>query len=274
MPVVAVLVGLVVGISLGALGAGGSILTVPALVYLLGQDPRAATTGSLIIVGLTAATGAAGLYRSGKVRLGQGLIFGVFGIAGSFLGSRLSGGVRPELLMSAFAGLMLVVAATMAYKLWKQARARRQGIATPDKPEEVPIITLRPVTCNCKKLATLVIAGTAVGLLTGFFGVGGGFAIVPALVLALGLSMPVAVGTSLVVIAFNSVSALLFRLGDGVQLDWAVIAWFTAFSIIGGQVGSRLARRVSPARLSTAFVVVLILIAGYTAAVNLPTLIG
>lgn len=136
------------------------------------------------------------------------------------------------------------------------------------------MLTLRPFSCRCRKVALLVAAATGVGLLTGFFGVGGGFAIVPALVLVLGLSMPIAIGTSLVVISVNSATALVFRLGGGVQLDWAVIAWFTLFAIIGGQLGGWLAKRVKPARLSAAFIALLIIIAGYTAVQNVPSLLN
>src|SRR5487761_2554885 len=106
-------VGLLIGISLSALGGGGSILTVPALVYLLNQSPHAATTGSLLIVGITAVAGTAAHLRTGRVRAASGLTFGVLGIAGSWAGSRLSAHVNPNVLLAAFAGLMLVAAAAM-----------------------------------------------------------------------------------------------------------------------------------------------------------------
>jgi uncharacterized membrane protein YfcA len=115
-----------------------------------------------------------------------------------------------------------------------------------------------------------VAAASVVGLLTGFFGVGGGFVIVPALVLALGFPMPVAVGTSLLVIAINSAVALLTRLGGGVHLDWGLLAAFTAAAIAGSFAGSRIASRVDPRRLTLAFVVLLVAVAAYTAARSVP----
>ena len=97
--------GLLIGLSLGALGGGGSILTVPALVYVLGQSPVAATTGSLVIVGITALAGMVAHARAGRVRVGQGLLFGVLGVAGSWYGSRLSASVAPAVLLAAFSVL-------------------------------------------------------------------------------------------------------------------------------------------------------------------------
>jgi uncharacterized membrane protein YfcA len=111
-----------------------------------------------------------------------------------------------------------------------------------------------------------------VGLLTGFFGVGGGFVIVPALVLALGFEMPVAVGTSLLVIAVNSAASLLVRLGTDVQLDWGLMALFTGAAVIGSIAGNRVASRVDPAKLSAAFIVLILVVAGYTAVRSIPLL--
>lgn len=246
--------GLLVGVALGSLGGGGSILTVPALVYLLGQSPMVATTASLIIVGLTSLVGLIPHHRRGNVRLGRGAIFGVLGVLGSFLGARLAVGIPSEWLLSAFALLMLFVAAMM----WR--RQRRTKPAEP-APSEGAVRPLR-----------LVLAATGVGLLTGLFGVGGGFAVVPALVLVLGLSMPVAVGTSLLVIALNSATALAFRLGNGVELDWAVIGGFTVFAVVGSLLGSRITARLSPRMLTRAFVVMLVAVALYMGAMNIPAL--
>ena len=262
-------VALLVGVVLGALGGGGSILTVPALVYLLGQEPAAATTGSLIIVGTTTLIGAVPHLRAGRVRLGQGVVFGTLGVGGAYLGSRLSVTVDPDLLLAAFAVLMLVVAGLMT----RRRRAGRRGGADDAAPgRERAVVGLRPVRCDCRALLVLVAAATGVGLLTGFFGVGGGFAVVPALVLALRLPMPVAIGTSLVVIAINSASALGSRLGQRVELDWAVIGTFTAIAVVGSLLGARLVSRVRPARLELAFTVLLVAVALYTAARSVPAL--
>ena len=269
MLAVAVPIGLLIGLSLGALGGGGSILTVPALVYVLGQDTKAATTGSLLIVGITALAGLAAHAREGRVRFLQGLLFGVLGIAGSWAGSRLSASVPPNVLLAAFSMLMLVVAAVM---FTRSRRARHTPAGSTDVSAQ-PIITFSPWTCHCPRAVRVVVTASAVGLLTGFFGVGGGFAVVPALVLALGFTMPVAVGTSLLVIAINSASALVARAGHGMHLDWALLGAFTASAIVGSFAGGRLASRVPPRLLSQAFTVLLVLVALYMAARSVPTLL-
>ena len=269
MLALAIPIGLLIGLSLGALGGGGSILTVPALVYVLGQDTKAATTGSLLIVGVTALAGLAAHAREGRVRLMQGLVFGVLGIAGSWAGSRLSASVPPNVLLAAFSVLMLVVAGVM---FTRSRRARHTPAGSTDVSAQ-PIITFSPWTCHCPRAVRVVVTATAVGLLTGFFGVGGGFAVVPALVLALGFTMPVAVGTSLLVIAINSASALVARAGHGMHLNWALLGAFTAAAILGSFAGGRVASRVPPRLLSQAFTVLLVLVALYMAARSVPTLL-
>jgi uncharacterized membrane protein YfcA len=262
-------IGLLIGLSLGALGGGGSILTVPALVYLLGQDPRAATTGSLLIVGVTAVAGMAAHHRAGRVRVVQGLVFGVLGIAGAYVGSKLSATVAPAVLLAAFSVLMLVVAAMMVVR-----RRAAAGGEVEVSSLDGPVLQLRPTfACACPQVLKVVVTASAVGLLTGFFGVGGGFVVVPALVLALGFTMPVAVGTSLLVIAINSTSALVSRMGTGVHLDWALIGVFTLAAIVGSVLGGRLATRVRPERLTAAFTALLVVVALYTAVRSLPQLV-
>jgi uncharacterized protein len=245
---IAVPAGLLIGLCLGALGGGGSILTVPVLVYLLHQPPHEATAGSLLIVGITAAAGMIAHLRAGRVRLGPGIAFGGLGVAGAYAGTRLSSGIRPSLLLSLFAGLMLAAAAAM---LRRRRRAACQHVPTAEStpapheaagPDDLGVASYRggaitatldrraaevqtPVakqlpggTAAIRRGLKIAAAATGVGLLTGFFGVGGGFVIVPALVLALGFEMPVAVGTSLLVIAINSATALAARLGGHVHL--------------------------------------------------------
>jgi uncharacterized membrane protein YfcA len=278
---IAIPVGLLIGLALGALGGGGSILTVPALVYLLDQSPHAATTGSLLIVGVTALVGMAVHWRAGRVRVGQGLVFGVLGVAGSYLGTRLSASVDPNVLLTAFAVLMLLAASAMLQRSRKRndpadlprnnspaETPRRPASATTTCP--VPSPTARFTTCRAMKV---IAAASVVGLLTGFFGVGGGFVIVPALVLALGFDMPVAVGTSLLVIAINSAAALAARLGSHTQLDWPLLGLFTLAAIAGSFAGNRVASRVDAAKLTVAFTVLLVGVAAYTAARSLPQLL-
>jgi uncharacterized membrane protein YfcA len=134
------------------------------------------------------------------------------------------------------------------------------------------MLRLRPLACACPRVAKVVVTATAVGLLTGFFGVGGGFALVPALVLALAFPMPVAVGTSLLVIAVNSATALGARATSSTSLDWGVIAAFTAAAVAGSLVGGRVAARVAPRHLTRAFAVLLVVVAAYTAVRNVPAL--
>jgi len=260
--------GLVIGLALGALGGGGSILTVPALVYVLGQEPRTATTSSLLIVGVTSLIALFPHARAHRVRVGQGLMFGALGTGGSLIGSLMASRVAPQVLLSAFAGLMLVVATLMLRRSFR----RDVGPEAAD-PTSEPILTLHPLTCACPRLAKVVVTATAVGLLTGFFGVGGGFVLVPALVLALSFPMPVAVGTSLLVIAVNSATALMARITTvGTDLDWPLIAAFTAAAVVGSLVGGRLTSRLHPTILTRAFAVLLVGVALYTAARALPTL--
>lgn len=243
--------GLLVGVTLGALGGGGAILTVPILVYLLGQRPSAATAGSLVIVMLTSAAGALSHRRKGNVRLREGLIFGAVGVVGSIVGSKLSAAVPAAVLMTAFGVLMIAVGVVMLRR-----RARGGGGEEGAR----------------KGLGTLVATATGVGFLTGFFGVGGGFAVVPALVLALGFSMPVAVGTSLVVIIVNSLVALGARVVGGVEIDWPIILAFSAFGAIGSILGGRIAARVDPRHLSLAFSILLFAVAAYVLVMNVPQL--
>ncbi len=262
-------VGLLVGLALGALGGGGSILTVPALVYLLGQEPLQATTGSLLIVGVAALSGLVPHARRGHVRFGQGLTFGLVGTLGSVAGSAAAVKVPPPVLLTLFAGLMLLVAVLML----------RQSLRPADPTDEVdgpsePMLTLRPLSCACPQVVKVVATATVVGLLTGFFGVGGGFVLVPALVLALALPMPVAVGTSLLVIAVNSATALVARASTASSsLDWGVIAAFTAAAVAGSLLGGKVTARVPNRVLTGAFAVLLLAVAAYTAVRSVPSLL-
>jgi len=243
--------GFLIGLSLGALGGGGSILAVPALVYAAGQDPKGATTTSLVLVTITALIGIIPHWRAGRVRLAAGTVFGLAGIGGSLLGSAWNEAVDADVLLLAFSTLMLVA----AYAMW-----RRLDTRTPkDVPTEAVAVRLDATTA-----VKVVVAGSFIGLLTGFFGVGGGFVIVPALVLALGFTMPEASGTSLLVIAVNSTVALATRLPGG-SIEWGTVVPFTIASLIGVFVGSRLASTRDPSFLQKWFIGFLVVIAFYTA---------
>ena len=271
----AVAAGLLIGLSLGALGGGGSILAVPALVYLLGQGPAQATTGSLVVVGVTALIGAATAHRAGNVLLGRGLIFGLVAIGGAAAGAKAAAHVAEPVLLAAFAVLMLVVGAVMAVRQWRGRHATDEGTERARRATlDDPIITFSPTfACQCPRAVKVLITATVVGLLTGFLGVGGGFLVVPALLLALSLPAQYAVGTSLVVITLTSAAALAVRAGVGVAPDWGVVLVLTAAAAVGGVLGARLADRSDNRRLSLAFTVLVLVVAVYTATRALPPLL-
>lgn len=265
--------GLVVGLVLGALGGGGSVLAIPALVYGTGQTFQAATTASLVIVGAVSVAGAWRHWRAEHVDLRGGLAFGAAGVAGAVVGTVLNHQLDAAALAVAFAGLMLLVAARML-------RGRRRAAAAPapspaPAPSSVsdvatgadahPALTCDADGPTCPPRAVrIVLAGTVVGVLTGLFGVGGGFVIVPALVLLLGYPMPLAIGTSLVVIAVNALAALAARGGALGGIDWSIVAPFTLMGLVGVWLGGRIADRVDAGRLTTAFAVLLLGLAVYT----------
>ncbi|MCW2833705.1 MAG: putative rane transporter protein [Nocardioides sp.] len=268
----AVVAGALIGLSLGALGGGGSILAVPVLLAL-GQTATQATTGSLVVVGLTSLAGAMTAYRAGNVLLARGLTFGAVAIAGAVAGAHTSAAVPEAVLLTAFAGLMLVVATLMTVRQLRHHRGAPSGTHA-DRPQlDDPIITFSPTfMCQCPQALKVVVAATAVGLLTGFLGVGGGFLVVPALALALALPMGYAAGTSLVVITITSTAALATRAGTGIAPDWWLVAALTVTAIACSVAGARLAARTDTARLSAAFTALVLLVAAYTAATAIPAL--
>lgn len=250
MTLVAILaLGLVIGTVLGALGGGGAILTVPALVYLLDQPAGEATTGSLVIVGLTSVVGVLSHARSGNVRWRTGLAFGAAGTLAALLGTVFNRHVAQDVLLLVFAAFMIFAATGMLL------RVRPEGGTDAGQGEAASTRT---------RVLRLVVAGAGVGFLTGFLGVGGGFIIVPALVLALGLPMSAAVGTSLLIIVVNSAVALLARAGT-VSFDWTVIAPFTLAAMVGTLGGKRIADRLPATVATRAFAVLILMVAGYTA---------
>jgi uncharacterized protein len=285
---IAIPVAVLIGLSLGALGGGGSILTVPALVFLLGQDAHTATTGSLIIVGITALIGMVAHERAGHVRALQGSLFAMVGLAGTYAGSRLSDGVDPQLLLALFSVVMVVAATAMLLRRPCNERLSSPATATASArvADRIPVRASShvdrygcrradrheaPVSARARpygpaaNAALIVSTATGVGLVTGFFGVGGGFVVVPALVLALGYDMPVAVGTSLLVIAVNSAAALASRAGQHVSLDWPLLAVFAAFAGLGSVAGRSVSLHVAPGRLTVGFAALLYTVAAYTA---------
>ncbi len=223
---VAAVAGTLIGLSLGALGGGGSILAVPVLVYGLGQSPAQATTGSLVVVGVSSLVGALAAHRAGNVLLGRGVAFGAVALGGAVAGAKAAAHVPEPVLLAAFALLMLVVGGLMALRQWRSHRRRGTADEAGPSPRlDDPILTFSPTfACQCPRALKVLVTATVVGLLTGFLGVGGGFLVVPALVLGLALPMTYAAGTSLVVITLTSAVALAVRSGAGVPPDWSLVA--------------------------------------------------
>ena len=248
--------GLLVGLSLGALGSGGSILAVPALVYAAGQTPQEATAASLVLVGTAAISGLRGHLRAGRVRAATGTTFGLTGVGGSLAGTALNRRLDPNVLLLAFSALILVAA-------WRMLTACPSCTRVGEEREMEAAEQHPPRLLDPGRALVVLAAGTGVGFLTGLFGVGGGFVIVPVLTLVLGFAMPQAIGTSLLVVAINSVVALLARLGSA-RIDWGIAAAFTVAAVIGVQVGGRIAGRLEPERSLRVFAAGLVVLALYT----------
>lgn len=234
--VLALIAGAVVGIALGALGGGGSVLAVPALIYLLGFTPAAATTAGLLIVTATSLTALYAHARTGNVRWRTGALFAAAGL----LPAAAAGAAASRLPQSVLTGAFAVVAALVAVRMLRPGPA--VAGPAPGKP--------RPARA----------AGTGAGLgaLTGLLGVGGGFLAVPSLVTVLAFEMPAAVGTSLLVISANSLASLAARGATAAGADWAVIGPFTGAAILGAWDGRRLAAKVTGALLRRVFALVLL----------------
>jgi uncharacterized membrane protein YfcA len=236
----AIPLGLMSGAMLGALGAGGSVLTVPALVYLLDQPVAAATTAALVIVSANAALGAGENARRQTLDARLALQLGVASVCGALLGSRLNALAPGTTVLFLLALVML----GSAWSLWRGGPAERR----PEAGRRVP----RPVL--------IALLGVAIGVLTGFFGVGGGFLIVPALVLLLGVPVRLAIGTSLLVITVTALAGLAGHLMQG-GVAWGVTLVFSAAGLMGVWLGARGGVRASGETLSRAFAAMLVLVA-------------
>ena len=220
-----------VGIALGLLGGGGSILTVPLLAYVAGMEAKQAIATSLLVVGTTSAVAAVSHARAGRVQWRTGLVFGVAGMAGAYGGGVLARFIPGSVLLIGFAVMMIATAIAML-------RGRKDvGPAEPGHRIPVPKV---------------IVEGLIVGLVTGLVGAGGGFLVVPALALLGGLPMPIAVGTSLVVIAMKSFAGFAGYLSS-VSIDWKVAGMVTAAAVVGALVGARLTALVNPDSLRKSF---------------------
>lgn len=239
MPLLGLALAAIIGISLGLLGGGGSILAVPILVYVVGMETKTAIAASLLVVGTTSLIGALRHWRANNIDVRTAVVFGLVSMAGSFSGGRVATFLSDTFQLTLFAVVMLAASVSMF-------RSRNDEAAAPAAP----------------RLALVIAAAAVVGLLTGVVGVGGGFLIVPALVLFSGVSMKRAVGTSLLVIAMNSASGFLAYAGR-VNIDWNYIVVFTIIAIAGVFAGSAAVPYVSQGVLKRSFAVFLIVVAGF-----------
>lgn len=231
MLLLTVALAVVVGVTLGLLGGGGSILMVPLLVYVTGLDAKEAIATSLVVVGVTALVSVGGHARAGRVRWRTGLLFGVAGMAGAFAGGLVGGHLPGRLLMIAFAVMMVATAVAML-------RGRKE-VDPSAAHAELPV-------------GRVLLDGTVVGLVTGLVGAGGGFLVVPALALLGGLPMSVAIGTSLLVIGMKSFAGLAGYLAT-VPIDWALTGAVTAAAVVGSLAGARLVARIPAEALRRGF---------------------
>lgn len=243
---------ILVGLSLGLLGGGGSILTVPILTYVVGLPPKEAIAASLFVVGVTSAVSVISHARAGRVQWRTGLLFGAAGMLGAFLGGLLGGRIPAIVLMLGFAVMMIATSAAML-------RGRRKTAPAP--------------SAEATSLLKILGEGLVVGLVTGLVGAGGGFLVVPALVLLGGLAMPVAVGTSLVVIAMKSFAGLGGYLTT-VSLDWSLVGVFTVLAVGGSLIGARLAGRIPETALRQGFGVFVLVMGVVVLVQELPEPLG
>jgi len=231
MIALSIALGLCVGIALGLLGGGGSILTVPLLTYVAGLDARHAIATSLLVVGVTSAIGAIAHARAGRVQWRTAVLLGLAGMAGAYAGGRLARFIPGPALMLAFAGIMIAAAIAMLCD-------RRTTVAAD--------------TARHPSVVKIALLGAGIGIVSGLTGAAGGFLLVPALTLLGGLAMPAAVGTSLVVIAMQCVAGLAGRLASE-HIDWRLAVMVTTAAVIGGLIGGRLTAMIGAHSLRKVF---------------------
>lgn len=294
MILTALAVGALIGLVVGALGAGGGILSVPALIYLLGVAPHEATSASLVIVLFTALAALGGRIGKNTICYQIALVFAALATVGTWLGSLANRAVSADLLMYAFALLLICVGLVMlrraypglfsAYRgflrvfpgLFRGAASAGSGAVSSDDgaaaadgvgaagstPALRAVSAMGEVTSiGAVPLWRVALVATITGALTGFFGVGGGFAIVPALTLVLHLPIKRAASTSLLIMAITAVVALVARAQTSLNVDLGVIGAFTVASMLGAVAGAPLTRKVSSQKLTASFAALLLAVA-------------
>lgn len=252
--VVGYVMAVVIGLSLGLVGGGGSILAVPVLVYLMGITPKTAIAMSLVIVGTVSFLGAIPHWRLGNVCFQTALLFAPAAMLGTYLGARLAAlpAIDDTIQMGLFAATMLLAAVLM---IRKSDRSSSDAIASEDQDSH-------PTSQHHYLWVWIAIEGFGVGVLTGLVGVGGGFAIVPALVLLGNIPMQQAVGTSLPIVALKSLTGFLGYLGQ-VELDWQLMVSFTMAASGGTLLGVYLVPSLKAQQLQKGFGCFLLLLTGF-----------
>ncbi|WP_124054389.1 sulfite exporter TauE/SafE family protein [Arcanobacterium ihumii] len=245
------IVGIGVGVVVGALGAGGGILSIPFLVFLLGQNAHDAAAASLVIV-LFSSLISLGLRRR-QVQWSQGFVFAVISMVGAVLGARLNVRVPASFLMYSFCTLLIAISVMMFAKALRSHKHPTDATATID-PTNGNVAQSRP-------LWVAAIAAIITGVLTGFFGIGGGIVVVPILVFTLGFTMPAATATSLLIMVITAIAGIGARLGTSVHIDTALILCFALGSMLGSAVGSKVTRNMKDSTLTLSFAVLLALVA-------------
>ena len=260
MDILVILAGMATGIVLGLFGSGGSIIATPALLYLLNVEPKSAIAMSLGIVAVTATIAALDNWKRGNVDVSVAAVFGLFGVFGTYAGARL-GVVTPVVIQLAVFALVMVAAA------WRMLKPARLAVPAGGNGSVHLQISGNAAALPCTGLfspcmAHMALHGVGVGVLTGFVGVGGGFLIVPALVLLSRVPMKMAVGTSLAIVAVKSYAGFAGYMG-AVPIDWALMGGFTAVTVVASFAGTRIAHRFSQDALKRGFAVFLLFVASY-----------
>lgn len=266
MPWISLIFGAIVGLSLGLTGGGGAIFAVPMLVYGLSVGPREAVGISLAAVGATSFVGFLQRWRSSQVEIRTGLLFAVAGMVGAPIGAWLAGLIPEPVLLTLFAGLMLVV----AFRMWSKAVSMTSAItaACPiENPDEDGPSCRRDgqgnLQLNSKCVRLLLLVGLLTGVLSGLFGVGGGFVIVPALVLFSGMAMHRAVGTSLLIVTLVSISGVGSHLYAGRTIPPELTLLFITGGTGGMLIGNLISRRISGPALQKGFAVAIVAVAAF-----------
>lgn len=249
-----------IGVALGLLGGGGSILTVPILLYVFHLEAHQAIATSLLVVGTTSLFALLPHAKAGRVRWQTGALFGLASMLGAWSAGRVAHLIPPTLLLLGFALMMLVTAVAML------RRGKASPAPLPSEAEQA-----EPQAPGDLPFVKIVLEGLAVGAVTGLVGAGGGFLVVPALTLLGGLPMPVAVGTSLLVIAMKSYAALAGYLST-TAIPWQLAGAVTASAVGGSFVGAKLAGVVPPDRLRQGFGWFVVVMAFFILSQELPKL--